>query len=352
MYTVNAVTIYCHCTWYTVFWHCTLSLHTAHCHYTLPLYTVTVHYHCTLYIVHCTLYSVNCTPQRPRLSASTLTVISPRSSSHVPIIIFHCFSIPHPCGHGPLPRTCQLMQAQSIWHELSTHQPSTAFKCISAHCVPICTHPPSSLTLLRSKGLCSPSVDQRSMVRCVGQPRPQGARHEPSGIQQVQQPVADASSVLHAFRATAGGVSGFILHGCIWTAPWLGDPGLPPCALEALLRVEIIQAVESLKGIGVPPPPQGCIGRERTSEAAREAVRQVVGGGCRSGWGRLLWVTNAIEAGAWRRRQWLGEGWAPWRGGVPPFQCIPPPPPAVAPLPHHHHSEPPPAPEVAALDAK
>ena len=21
--------VYCHCTWYTVFWHCTLSLHTA-----------------------------------------------------------------------------------------------------------------------------------------------------------------------------------------------------------------------------------------------------------------------------------------------------------------------------------
>ena len=63
MYTVNAVTVYCHCTWYTVFWHCTLSLHTAHCHCTLSLYTVTVHCHCTLYTVHCTLYSVHCTPQ-------------------------------------------------------------------------------------------------------------------------------------------------------------------------------------------------------------------------------------------------------------------------------------------------
>ena len=52
-------------------------------------------------------------------------------------------------------------------------------------------------------------------------------------------------------------------------------------------------------------------GQERASEAAPEAVRQAVGGGCQSGWGRLLSVTNAIQAGG---RQWLGVGWAPWRG--------------------------------------
>ena len=48
----------------------------------------------------------------------------------------------------------------------------------------------------------------------------------------------------------------------------------------------------------------------------------MVGGGCQSCWGRLLSVTNAIEAGTCRsRRQWLGIGWAPWRGrggGVAP----------------------------------
>ena len=43
-----------------------------------------------------------------------------------------------------------------------------------------------------------------------------------------------------------------------------------------------------------PPPPPGCIGRERTSEAAPEAVRQAVGGACQSGWGPLLSVTHAI----------------------------------------------------------
>ena len=45
---------------------------------------------------------------------------------------------------------------------------------------------------------------------------------------------------------------------------------------------------------------QGCIRREGASEAAPEAVKQAVGGGCQSGWGqRLLSVTNAIEAGTW-----------------------------------------------------
>ena len=48
------------------------------------------------------------------------------------------------------------------------------------------------------------------------------------------------------------------------------------------------------------PTPQGCIRREGTSEAAPVAGRQAVGGGCRSGWGRLLLVTNAIKAGIWR----------------------------------------------------
>ena len=52
---------------------------------------------------------------------------------------------------------------------------------------------------------------------------------------------------------------------------------------------------------------QGCIRRERTSEAAPEAVRQAVAGGCRSGWGRLLSVINAIEAGTWREGD---SGWA------------------------------------------
>ena len=52
-----------------------------------------------------------------------------------------------------------------------------------------------------------------------------------------------------------------------------------------------------------PPPCR----RGGTSEVAPEAVRQAVGGGCQSGWGRLLSVTNAIEAGAWRQGD---SGWA------------------------------------------
>ena len=51
---------------------------------------------------------------------------------------------------------------------------------------------------------------------------------------------------------------------------------------------------------------QGCIRREGASEAAQEAVRQTVGGGCQSGWGRLLSVTNALKGGTWRQG---GSGW-------------------------------------------
>ena len=52
---------------------------------------------------------------------------------------------------------------------------------------------------------------------------------------------------------------------------------------------------------------QGCIRTERTSEAVRQAVRQAVGGDCQSGWGRLLAVRNAIEAGTCRQGD---SGWA------------------------------------------
>ena len=47
--------------------------------------------------------------------------------------------------------------------------------------------------------------------------------------------------------------------------------------------------------------------REGTSKVAPEAARQAVGGGCQSGWGRLLSVTNAIDAGAFRQGD---SGWA------------------------------------------
>ena len=65
--------------------------------------------------------------------------------------------------------------------------------------------------------------------------------------------------------------------------------------------------------------------REGTSEAASEAVRQAVGGGCQSGWGRLLSVTNAIETGTCRQGDggWVLAGRSERRGGLPPFQCIP-----------------------------
>ena len=53
--------------------------------------------------------------------------------------------------------------------------------------------------------------------------------------------------------------------------------------------------------------PQIYIRSEGTSEAAPEAVRQAVGGGCQSGWGQLLSVTNAIDTGTWGQGD---SGWA------------------------------------------
>ena len=51
------------------------------------------------------------------------------------------------------------------------------------------------------------------------------------------------------------------------------------------------------------PQKQGGIRRAGTTEA----VRQAVGGGRQSGWGRLLSVTNAVDAGTGRQAD---RGWA------------------------------------------
>ena len=52
---------------------------------------------------------------------------------------------------------------------------------------------------------------------------------------------------------------------------------------------------------------EGCIRREGTPEAASTVVRQAVGRGCQSGWGRLLSATHILEAGTWRQGD---SGWA------------------------------------------
>ena len=63
------------------------------------------------------------------------------------------------------------------------------------------------------------------------------------------------------------------------------------------------QVHRRLKEVAFCSVPQGCVRRGGTAEA----VRQAVGGGCQSGWGRLLSVASAVEAGASRQ----GDcGWA------------------------------------------
>ena len=73
------------------------------------------------------------------------------------------------------------------------------------------------------------------------------------------------------------------------TAPDLRPPHVPHCTSALVILLQSLP----------PPPPQGLM--------APEAVRQAVGGGCRSGWGRLLSVTDAVELGTWRQED---SGWA------------------------------------------
>ena len=74
------------------------------------------------------------------------------------------------------------------------------------------------------------------------------------------------------------------------------------------------------------PGPRVALEGKGPQRCPPEAVRQAVGGGCRSGWGRLPSVTNAIEAGTCRQGD-TGWAWARRPGGSPPppplFQCIP-----------------------------
>ena len=98
------------------------------------------------------------------------------------------------------------------------------------------------------------------------------------------------------------------------TASWAG-PSAGPCRSSG----QPVRTPQRSAWRGCAPGPggraqgggggQGCIRREGVSEAAPEAVRRAVAGGCQGGW-RLLSDTNAIEAGTWRQ----GDcGWA-WAG--------------------------------------
>ena len=91
------------------------------------------------------------------------------------------------------------------------------------------------------------------------------------------------------------------------------DPHPPACRPNRMFALESVLARDALEGGG-------------TSEAAPAAVRQAVGGGCRSGWGRLLSVTHAIESGALRQKTVAGRRLGALEGGggspPPPLQGI------------------------------
>ena len=105
------------------------------------------------------------------------------------------------------------------------------------------------------------------------------------------------------------------------TWPWYGQ------LANQLVTVAKAYAIGMPRSPGPPPPLAGAKAHRNSRsrvhvhqspqrpkagppEAAPEAVRQAVGGGCRSGWGRLLLVTNAIEHLA-SGKQWLGVGRGP-----------------------------------------
>ena len=69
-------------------------------------------------------------------------------------------------------------------------------------------------------------------------------------------------------------------------------------------RVTVQGPVKEQQPDGMSHRGQRFIRREGASEAA---PRQAVGGGCQRGWGRLLSVTNAVEAGTCRQED---GGWA------------------------------------------
>ena len=89
-------------------------------------------------------------------------------------------------------------------------------------------------------------------------------------------------------------------------------------AVGACVLLDACQSVPHMPvdvGVCMALDGQGCIRREGTSEAAPEAVRRAVGGGCRSGWGRLLSVTNPIEAGTCRQGDVAGRRLGALAGG-------------------------------------
>ena len=101
------------------------------------------------------------------------------------------------------------------------------------------------------------------------------------------------------------------------------------CAAVTCTQHRTVSACRPMSKVGdraAPRDSHGCIGREGALEAAPEAVRQAVGGGCQSGWGRLLSVTNAVEAGTGRQGEsgWASAGRPGGGGGVPlpPLQCM------------------------------
>ena len=116
---------------------------------------------------------------------------------------------------------------------------------------------------------------------------------------------------------------GLVVHGR--SPQWRREGGsrtLPPppphsdsCCRDQWPEISIRDQAFCCFHLGAERLDQGCIGREGTSQAAPGAVRQAAGGACQIGWGRLLSVTNASEAGTCRHGDVAGRRLGALEGG-------------------------------------
>ena len=225
--------------------------------------------------------------------------------------------IPFQCRR--LPPNCRRLPSNCYWY------PPTAISCppSSIGCPPtaLC-HPPAAVGYLTTARLSA--ADAAIFCRCCHRPPCWGpgcacmCARQTRGCPFLQDLVQrrSQSRVVDGKRLVTSN-----LEGPLGPAGTLAFDVAGLDELASLCGYAPLQLVSSLSLVQLlwaPPPqrqhphqhPPPRDASEGTSEAASEVVRKVVGGGCQSGWGRLLLVTNAIETGTSRQG---ASGWA-WAG--------------------------------------
>ena len=192
--------------------------------------------------------------------------------------------------------------------------------------MPVCTHPvlhlatppPSPNVAGRSAGMSTRAprpLSPTAVTRCSGRDAARGAW--------------DVARARHrcGLKGFWGGPEAGIAKGCVshtgarpcaWQpseAGVLPAPALPPEHSKAC-RNHFPRTGRMVGFSAMRPLVRDEVEGQGPPERGPAAVRRAVGGGCQSGLGRLLSVTNATEAGTGRRGDCgLSIGRALWRGG-------------------------------------